>query len=288
MAEIFEKISWEDIAKYSHWPKRLTGEEPFSVRPKTPESVTREFNDEKWAALYDQAKDNPSMSLLEIEDLEVNFKNKTALLWHGDFYLTTERGQRDRNLELCLETLRPYAKEATAIVEFGAGFGGKILNVAQDKDFRHLPSFAGEFTSKGQDLIRLLAKRMGLKTAVGYCDFAKLESNGFEKIPPGAILFTSYAAHYVPHLPEDFPAFFAKFKPRIVVHFEPVLELHNTGSRHDQMVQKYFELNDYTRNLRSVLKASEMAGKIKILREQKNVIGGNPFLPISITEWSPR
>ena len=53
------------------------------------------------------------------------------------------------------------------------------------------------------------------------------------------------------------------------------------------MCKKYIEINDYNRNLYSQLIKAQKNKKIE-LKIKKNVIGSNPFLPISIIEWSPK
>ena len=51
------------------------------------------------------------------------------------------------------------------------------------------------------------------------------------------------------------------------------------------MCRKYIKMNDYNTNLLTILKKAEKAGRIEIIEEKKNVIGSNPFLPISIIAW---
>jgi hypothetical protein len=46
------------------------------------------------------------------------------------------------------------------------------------------------------------------------------------------------------------------------------------------------ELNDYTKNVASSIEAGCKQRNIDI-KVQKNVNGKNPFLPISIIEWTP-
>ena len=53
------------------------------------------------------------------------------------------------------------------------------------------------------------------------------------------------------------------------------------------MQRKYLELNDYNRNLLSILREAETKGVIKIVEEIPQIFGSNPFLPLSIIAWSP-
>ena len=121
--------------------------------------------------------------------------------------------------------------------------------------------------------------------SVGYCDFRKLEVTGIS-IPENALIFTSYALHYVPKLSTDLIAFLCQFKPRAVVHFEPCYENYPEDSLHGLMCRRYVEVNDYTRNLVSVIEFGRRREGIRI-RALQNLFGSNPFLPISIIEWTP-
>ena len=71
--------------------------------------------------------------------------------------------------------------------------------------------------------------------------------------------------------------------PFIIIHFEPIYEIYNDGNLHDLMCKKYIEINDYNTNLLEVLNELENDRMIRF-NIQKNIIGSNPFLPISIID----
>ena len=50
------------------------------------------------------------------------------------------------------------------------------------------------------------------------------------------------------------------------------------------MCKRYIELNDYNKNMISIFNDAQEKGKIE-LEIIENIIGGNPFLPISIIKW---
>ena len=105
------------------------------------------------------------------------------------------------------------------------------------------------------------------------------------EIPENAIIFTSYSVHYVPWLHVDFLDFLADFKPRAVIHFEPCYEYYPKESLHGLMCRRYVELNDYNRNLATLVESRRELDKAS-LRVRKNMLGSNPFLPASVIEWS--
>lgn len=278
-------IVLEDLPKYTDWPKRLLALESFSVKYKTEKEVLREFNQDKWGQLLKQARDLSKPTLVEIERGLVDFETLMPCYDAGGFYLANERQLLDMHLDLFADVLRPHLEGASCLVELGAGYGSKLLSLGQREGFSKLPLLAGEYTESGRELISILADSLKKPVAVGYCDFREMRIDGLE-IPKDALIFTSYAVHYVPELSMDFVGFLRRLNPRAVVHFEPCYEHYDMDSLHGMMCRRYMELNDYTRNLASVIEASQKRGEIS-LRTRKNVLGSNPFLPISVIEWAP-
>ena len=279
------RIDFDDIAKHSHWPPRLLGIEPYSVRLKTETDVLREFDSEKWGELLNYARTLDEVSLDNIEWHHIASDVLSPYYETGAFYLATEPQMLDRHLDLYASTLRPYLAGATGLVELGAGYGSKILNLGSQEGFSGLPLFAAEYTRSGCELLRILAKVRGQSVAVGHCDFRRPALEGVN-IPEGAVIFTSYAVHYVPELPTDLVAFISALRPKAVVNFEPCFEHYPTDTLHGLMCRRYVELNDYSRNLATLIEGAADRGEITA-RIRKNVLGSNPFLPISILEWAP-
>ena len=155
------------------------------------------------------------------------------------------------------------------------------MSLSAHDDFKRLPLHAGEFTSSGQEAIRLIAAGLGEKIEVGYCDFRGLTSRGLD-IPENSVIFTSYSAHYVPVHSSGFVRFFRKWKPKAVVHFEPVYEHQGGALLHELLCRRYIEVNDYSRNLASVIETACRKKEARLLKVEKNVFGSNPLLPFSI------
>ncbi|MES2413936.1 MAG: hypothetical protein V4614_09055 [Pseudomonadota bacterium] len=278
-------IALEDLPKYTDWPKRLLSLESFAVKYKTEKEVLREFNQDKWGQLLKQVRGLTNPTLVEIERGLIDVDTLMPCYDMGGFYLATERQLLDMHLDLFADVLRPHLDGASCLVELGAGYGSKLLALGQREGFSALPLLAGEYTQSGRELISILADSLNKSMAVGYCDFREMKIDGL-RIPEDAVIFTSYAAHYVPELSKDFVGFLSKLNPRAVVHFEPCYELYAMDSLHGMMCRRYAELNDYTRNLASIIEAGQERGEISV-RTRKNVLGSNPFLPISVIEWAP-
>ena len=279
-----KKITFEELAQYSKWPEILLSKDKFDVRLKTEKEVMREFQSEKWYDLIKFSEQNTDFSLQKIENFHLDPKGKDLFFFNNEFWLATNQEILDYHLILFENTIKPYLDGANALVELGAGFGSKILALAQRDLFSKIPLVALEYTENGQELIKKISHIEGIKISVGGCNFRSLEIDA-HLIPENSIIFTSYAAHYVPTMPQNFPNFLLKLKPRVIINFEPFYEHFSTDSIHDVMCRRYMVLNDYTKNLMSVFEANDSI--VSILNLTKKCIG-TPFLPMSILEWQAK
>lgn len=280
-------ISIDEIAKYSPWPSRLLSLEPFAVRYKSPAEVTREFGDEKWGRLFEAFKGRVSLSLEDIESAEQDLDQEIACYDNSlGFYLTGVQHAQEQQMKIYETILSKYAGGSNGLVELGAGYGSKIIRLSSLPVMKGLPLYAAEYTQSGCDLISLLAQKTGKNIQVGRCDFNELDVSEID-IPEKAIIFTSYSVHYVSELKAAFVDFLNKFKPQVVVHFEPCYEYFDSNSLHGLMCKRYMDLNGYTKNIASTIVdgCSQIGAVVQI---KKNVFGCNPFLPLSIIEWTPK
>lgn len=274
----------EELPKHSDWPARLLRADPPAPARKSVSEVLREFDRDKWGPLLRLVTDNPDVGLAAVERAEANPQNVIPFFERGAFYLAPYGEFLERQFRLMQEALARHAPGASAIVELGAGYGSKIIRLSGMEPFTGLPAHAAEFAPAGRALLALLAEREGLPLHVGGCDFWEGRIDG-PPIPENAIVFTSFAAHYVPQLAPSFVDCIARLRPRIVVHFEPCYEHFGSDSLHQLLCRRYIEQNDYTRNLVGLLRSALQGGRISDLREQPVVMGGNPLLPLSILEW---
>ena len=280
-----KEISLNELPMYTDWVKKLLSLDEFEIRYKSKREIQREFEDEKWGPLLQDAKGIRDLSLAHVaKDIEELEKIIPCYI-SNKFCLGTGQEILDCHLDLYEETLKPFLEGASSLVELGAGYGSKILNLAQREKFSKLPLYAGEYTQSGCDLISLLAKSINKKVRVGHCDLKTL-SIGDMDIPENAIIFTSYAVHYIPELSNVFCEFLCELKPQVVIHFEPCYEHYSLNSLHGLMCRRYVEINGYTRNIVSALEYGKKKEGIS-LKMQKNLIGNNPFLPISALTWVP-
>ncbi len=286
MKEDRKMISFNDIGKYSDWPSRLLSNNEFSFRKKTTSEVIREFDKDKWGNLLSKLNTKKSF---KFDDVEIMERDQNELIPCFDkevgFYLTTIKRAEQRLLKLYQETIQTHLKNASCLVEFGAGYGSKIIKLSDALEINGLKLFAAEYTNSGCELIKLISGMLNKQISVGKCDFNSMTLEGID-IPENSIIFTSYALHYTQKLNTGIVDYFFKFNPKAVIHFEPCYEYLDKRTIHGMMSRRYIEMNDYTKNIASSLDDGCKKNNLEF-KVNKNIFGSNPFLPISVIECLP-
>jgi hypothetical protein len=285
--ETVKRYTIDDLPAFSSWPARLLGLEAWSPRQKTAAEVIREYDHEKWGALLMRMDSAPAE--VTVDDVERWSLEGVAqsLCSVGDrVELLSPAAGRQRHILMVESVLRRYLP-ASALVELGAGYGSIILRVSREREFADLPLFAGEYTASGIELIRRLSQAEGIPMTVGRCDLGSNRIVNFA-VPEGALVFTSMAVHYIPLLSTDYVQGIAALRPSVVVNIEPCYEHCDSVTLTGVLRRRYIEVNDYNRNLVSLLRAQQAEGALRILEELPAVLGVNPLLPVSVIVWSPR
>lgn len=274
------------LPRFSPWPARLLGIEPWRKHFKTPSEVTREYEGEKWGPLLQAMGELGRRPSIEEADRWFFRDSPSCLCCIGEEVRELARSEAHAlYLRTVADSLTPYLP-ASALVEMGAGYGSVILGLARQEPFRRMRLVAGEYTPSGVKLLRLLAAAQSLDLSAGNCDFRSSQLTEVE-VPAGAIIFTSFATHYVPKLLPDFLEALCARKPAAVVHFEPCYEHCDLQTLMGLLRRRYIEVNDYNTNLVTLLHEYRGRGRIEILKEQPAVFGIHPFLAASAITWRP-
>jgi len=278
--------SIDDLPRFSDWPLRLLGLAPWISRKKTPGEVEREFGQEKWGLLLERYRaSGRAATLREVEGWMCDPSEPQLCSVGRRFELLPTRQALSQHYALVADSLHRYLP-SQALVELGAGFGSAILRLAADPRFARVRLYAAEYTDSGVELMRELACAAHLDLGIGHCDLVADPVSDLS-VPEQAIVFTCMAAHYVPELRDSFVHALARMRPAVVVHFEPCYEHFDTDTLTGALRRRYVEVNDYNRNLVTLLRHHAERRSIRILEELPAVIGLNPLLPISVLAWSP-
>jgi len=276
-----------DLPMFSPWPARLLGLEPWGQRSKSTEEIIREYDKEKWRPLLQRVRSSiDPVTVDEVDEWHHGSLPETLSSFEETLELLPPTVTHERYIELIRETLGKYLP-AAALVELGAGYGSVVLKLGRKKSFREMPLVAGEFTKGGIALLRELARAEDREVRCGFFDL-RSPSDTEISIPPDAIIFTSYATSCIPVLEDEFVLGLCRTRPRAVVHFEPCYEHCDTDSVLGLMRKRYLEINDYNRNLVTLLRTNAGRGKIEILEERPAAFGQSPVFAASVVAWAPR
>lgn len=276
-----------DLPAYSRWPARLLGLEPWQPKQKSASEVVREFEHDKWGVLLSKAKAaGPATTIQQVDRWAMEGVQETLCSDGESFELLSGIEARRKHLDVVRSVLRRHMP-AAALVELGAGYGSVILNLAADPAFSKVALFAGEYVPSGVELIRRLAAAQNVSVTAGSCDLSSAGMVDFA-VPTGAVWFTCMAAHYVPLLTDRFVEKLAEFRPAVVVNIEPCYEHCDPRTLIGALRRRYIEVNDYNRNLVTILHRHHGEGDIRIVEEVPAVFGCNPLLPVSVIAWVPQ
>lgn len=276
----------DDLPKYSPWPKRLLGLEPFLAKDKTPEEIEREFGREKWGALLDRFRKNPEATLADVDNWAAGKAGKSLATVGDHLVLMSPEESHNAYIAYIADALEKHLP-ASALVELGCGYGSVILGLGKRSEFAGLDLHAADFTRTGPELAGLIAENEGLRLRTGHCDFTSAEFTDLD-VPPGAIIYTAYAAQYVDELGPHFIEGLLALEPKAVVHVEPVYEHAGGQTLLGLLRQRYIQANGYNRNLSTILHDREALGSLEILEETAPAFGPNPLLAASVIAWKPR
>lgn len=276
----------DDLARFSPWPARLLGVEQWEVRRKTPEEVLREYNNDKWGVFLEKVRaSSVPLTIDDAERWDMDLPHE-ALVWHsGRFEPMSYLAANALYVQLVSEALRSCTP-AAALVELGCGYGKVVLRLLADSVFGATPWYAADYAQAGVDVVKHLAANGGVDVHTGWCDFTDPALTDME-IPEGAVILTSYATPCVPELSEGFVEALIERRPKAVVHIEPCYEHCDTSTLLGLLRMRYLEVNDYNRNLMTLLRAFRDRGRIAIDREEPTVFGTNPLLSASVIVWHP-
>jgi len=277
-----EKISVNELPKYSPWVAQLLGLEPFDRPVRNLAKIDAEYDKDKWGKLLAYYKRKQGGTVQEIRAQEMNLRLKADAICvsrEGQLFLTSAHNYLALEDNIIVNALAEFISAATVVVELGSGYGYNfsILNDA----YPGRVWIGGEYSQNGLKLANLLFADCD---NISFLPFNWYDHSWpiFETIEGKALVFTRESVEQLPRAISVLPTF-QKYREKIsaVVHLEPVYELIDRESTLGLMRRAYTQLNDYNTDLLSSLKAMG----VQILKTQYDVIGRNPLNPTSLIYW---
>jgi hypothetical protein len=281
-----QRFTVDDLARYSPWPARLLGQEPWETRIKSPDEIEREYGVEKWGSMLERARASTApVGLDEANAWVVEGVPRSLVAVKDELVEMSAAEAHAGYIDFIAASLEPYLP-AAALVELGCGYGSVILDLARRPGFAGPALFAADYTTSGPALAAMIADAEGLSVTTGSCDLSRNPITSLE-IPEGALIFTAYATQCVPVLDSDFIDGLAALRPKAIVHIEPEWEHCPTNTVLGLLRRRYIEANGYNRNLVTLLHAEVERGRATLLEETPAVFGPNPLYSASVTVWTP-
>lgn len=280
------EVSLNDLPKFSPWLARMLGLTEWSRGERTAEDAEREYERETFFPQYQflldnsEVKDFPSLDIAlypERQDVLCTIKGVFKKISLQDAYAIENH--------IIAQRLSQYLP-ANAFVDIGAGSGRTIIAMGEQNVFSGMQLFALEKMYSARKMITMMSLRRGVEINVGECDLMKSPLTQ-TNIPEGSVIYTNsvMAAMHRPVI--DIVLDILKFKPKIVIHFEPLLSMCECSTVYGQLCASYLKMNKYNVEFDAGLR--EIDGKdIEIIDVEANVFGNNPFFSKSILVWKPK
>lgn len=283
-----KKINLETLYGISNLPALLSSNNP-KIRWKNHQSVSREFEIEKWGSLVSiSKKDNTSVEILEKEMHEDT--NQKPFIYKNELFIDTPINISKFFLDETVNFLRSIYKEhdCKSVIEIGAGYGRLLIpfvNQLSTKDFEYV--IATDYTSSSGLILDNLSRNLKYDIHTSQMDISgqnKVDHTIGDLKPKRPIIFSCQTAMYVPFLEESFIELMKLWPDGVFCNIEPIYKK-SSNDKLVEMQSRYIEVNDYNKNLENLLNEKAKKGIIKIVSSRNSKISENAFLPLKNIVW---
>ena len=261
-----ESIELNDyLCKENVWARRLLGLETFT-KVRDLKQVEGEYNIDKYGTLL-------KYKLKTIEEYKVKeFELGGALQDQETVFSLKDRLFKSKlslartiYYQIIKKKIEQYRSEN--ICELGCGYGYNLSYLNGDV-------YGGEYAEN--------AVTLAVQLGMDVYRFNYYESKDYSFIKPNSTLFTVHSIEQIPdaHCIIDNLSV-QKDKINYVVNFEPSL-IPERSSLLGLFRNKYIQLNDYNRNLFSILQSRD---DIEVIEYEQDIVGINPLNSANLIVW---
>lgn len=278
-----KKITLNELPAWSSWPKRLLGLSEWVISKRDTSKVEKEYNLDKYAKCLEFLENSsPQATAEQVKTFELGPDAEDVCVSVGDdLGILPLKEARKRYYEIIADHIGEEIEEGMTVVELGSGYGYNLWMLSEKFNTKKCQWWGGDYSSKAVDIGKILWTEKFPHISVQQFNFYDADY----QLPEGNKLLV-YTAHTIEQLPDASNVITAleKHRSRIkaVIHFEPGYELQDE-SLLGLMRKRYFEVNDYNRNLISELK--KRSENITIVDIKPNIFGLNPVNPTSVVKW---
>ena len=248
------------------WTKRLLGLDLFQ-KNRDIQQIENEYNLDKYAKLLEfDFKTVEEYKAKEFAQAGLHPVTGQMVISIGDsVFKATVSEARKKYYELIRISIEKYRSKN--ICELGCGYGYNLSYLGAN-------AYGGDYSSN--------AVSIGQKLNLDVRQFNYYNESDYQFIKPDSTIFTTHSIEQIPDATVIINAF-EKQKDKInyVVHFEPTV-VDTRTTLLGLLRNKYMEMNDYNRNLISILKNRP---DIEILELKIDIFGLVPLNTTNLIVW---
>jgi len=244
--------------------------------------LKREFEDEEWSNLLSKMQSN---GLTKIDDVDLIYEQETFIdvYWNNGFHRVNAVDFIKKQKSFLFHILRTKVKNIKKVIEYGSGFGSKIIFLATEMCDMGLTFASFDLSVSGLDIQKILVANKDIEIEFECVDydpnFVMLETSLKD-----SLIFTFQSFHYWPSIPQDLFVSFQRKGVKRMCLFEPLFEYQDQGEKHFRAKRDYIDLNDYNKDLLMTVRNEHEVGVIKRLEISRPLFGKNPLLPVHLIE----
>ena len=181
-----------------------------------------------------------------------------------------------------LIVISSYLKNIKNIYEFGAGSGNVIARLMKNLN-ANFEFYASDWSEVSVNILKKIKiKKKKIKTFL----FNFFNPNQNISIEKKSLIITNGALEQTGTKYEKFVKYLINNKPKIVINFEPLVELYDNNNFNDHVLRLYAKKRNYLSNYIEYLKKLEQIKLLKII-DLKRVGGGAMQETFSFVVWRP-
>ena len=173
-----------------------------------------------------------------------------------------------------------HLKDIENICEFGSGSGTNfylINKILQNKNF-----ILSDISVTSLKIIQELKRKLN-RNNLTYSNI-DIEQDIDLQLPDNTAVITTSVLEQIGDNYKNFINFILKEKPQIVINVEPIVELLDSKSRFDNVMNLYCEKRKYLTGYLTELEKLEKQKKIKIIMKKRTMVSGT-FIENSVLIW---
>lgn len=264
---MMKPISINDyLNKDNPWTARLLGMTDFQKK-RDVQQVENEYNLDKYAKLLEfDLKTIEEYKAKEFEQAGLDpIDGQMIISLEDQIFKTDVTNARQMYYNLIKSTIQKYGSKNTC--ELGCGYGYNLSYLGDNV-------YGGEYSRNAVSL----AQKLGLDVH----EFNYYNESDYSFIRPNSTVFTAHSIEQIPDA-SIIIASLEKQKDKIkyIIHFEPTI-IEDRTSLLGLLRNKYLELNDYNRNLMTILNNRT---DIEILEMETDIFGLVPLNTANLIVW---